>query len=441
VNPGDLISGKYRLLRLLGSGGMGSVWAARNELTDRDFAIKFLLARLSSNQEALQRFFHEARACGQIKHPAIVDVYDMGQAEDGSPYIVMEILDGEGMDQRLAREVTFRPSEVAAWIAFVARGLDEAHTRGLIHRDLKPGNIFFALDDRGDVMPKVLDFGISKATGPKQNELLQTMQGTVLGSPAYMSPEQAGGDLHIDGRSDVWALGVILYESITGKVPFDAANYNALMVEIITRPHKPVLELVPTCPPELSALIDRTLQKDRDKRTPSARELADRLEELLLHITNTQYAAFQPRTSMLSVRPPAMSQPQIGTTQGPWSDAAPTLLRPRRSRMPYVAMGMGVLALAVAGAVVAIRSAPPIVAMASRANNALTAAMARVHDRIEVANAEALAEQKLKEAQAKAALTPPVPTAEPAEKPRKPIQNGPKSKDDPHGGVDRPGFD
>src|SRR3954465_10213655 len=112
-HPGALISGKYRLLRLIGAGGMGSVWAARNELTDRDFAIKFLLARLASNQEALQRFFHEARACGQIKHPAIVDVYDMGQAEDGSPYIVMEILDGEGMDHRLQREGSFRPSEAA----------------------------------------------------------------------------------------------------------------------------------------------------------------------------------------------------------------------------------------------------------------------------------------------------------------------------------------
>src|SRR6476659_1470285 len=148
MQPGDLISGKYRLLRLLGSGGMGSVWAARNELTDRDFAVKFLLASLAQNKEALNRFFLEARACGQIKHPSIVDVYDMGQADDGSPYLVMELLEGEGFDQRLARLGPMSAGDAAAWIAFVARGLAEAHARKLVHRDLKPGNVFFTLDSR-----------------------------------------------------------------------------------------------------------------------------------------------------------------------------------------------------------------------------------------------------------------------------------------------------
>src|SRR3954465_9697528 len=140
-HPGALISGKYRLLRLLGAGGMGSVWAARNELTDRDFAVKFLLPDLANNKEALHRFFLEARACGQIKHPAVVDVYDMGQAEDGSPYLVMELLEGEGRVRRMARSSIFRPGEAAAFVAFIARGLEEAHVRGLVHRDLKPGNI------------------------------------------------------------------------------------------------------------------------------------------------------------------------------------------------------------------------------------------------------------------------------------------------------------
>src|SRR6185437_6036808 len=179
----------YRLNRLLGAGGMGSVWAARNELTDRGFAIKFLQPKLADNKEALHRFFLEARACGQIKHPAVVDVYDMGQAEDASPYLVMELLEGEGFDQRLARSGTFRPGEAAAWLAFISRGLEEAHVRGLVHRDLKPGNIFFALDDRGDVIPKVLDFGISKGMNDSADDLFKTTTGAVLGSPAYMSPE------------------------------------------------------------------------------------------------------------------------------------------------------------------------------------------------------------------------------------------------------------
>ncbi len=444
MNPGDLISGKYRLLRLLGSGGMGSVWMARNELTDRDFAMKFLLQRLASNAEALQRFFNEARACGQLKHPAVVDVYDMGQMEDGTPYIVMEHLEGEGMDHRLQREGRFRPSEAAAWIAFVARGLDEAHKRGIVHRDLKPGNIFFALDDRGDVLPKVLDFGISKATGPARNELVQTMQGTVLGSPAYMSPEQARGDIEIDARSDVWALGVILYESITGKVPFDAANYNALMVEIITRPHQPANLLTPDCPSELSRVIDQALEKDRDKRIYSAADLADRLEHALMAITGTPYVQFQPRSSMLSVRPPAMSLPQIGTTAGPWSDAAPTLIRPPRSKTPYIAGGFGAAALLVAGIVIAVRSAPPVVDVASRANNSLTASLSRVHERLAAMKAEAAEAEKkareAKEAEAKAAQqAASQASAEPSSQSKKPPK-APHAKDDPHGGVDGPGF-
>jgi hypothetical protein len=340
MNPGDLISGKYRLLRLLGSGGMGSVWAARNELTDRDFAMKFLLQRLASNNEALQRFFNEAKACGQLKHPAVVDVYDMGQTHDGTPYIVMEMLEGEGMDHRLQREGRFRPSEAAAWIAFVARGLDEAHNRGIVHRDLKPGNIFFALDDRGDVMPKVLDFGISKAIGPARSELVQTMQGTVLGSPAYMSPEQARGDLDVDARSDVWALGLILYEAITGKVPFDAANYNALMVAIMMQPHQPIIELVPTVPPELSLIIDRCLAKDRNERVGTARELADRLEGVLAKITSTPYPQLTPRFDRAGLHPAAAPSARgdhaghlVGRAQGPHPRAcAPLAARAHRGR-------------------------------------------------------------------------------------------------------------
>jgi eukaryotic-like serine/threonine-protein kinase len=426
---------------------MGSVWHARNELTDRDFAIKFLLQRLSSNTEALQRFFHEARACGQLKHPAIVDVYDMGQAEDGSPYIVMEMLEGEGMDQRLAREGKFNPVDAASWIAFVARGLDEAHMRGIVHRDLKPGNIFFALDDRGDVLPKVLDFGISKATGPRGGELAMTMQGTVLGSPAYMSPEQARGDMEIDARSDVWALGVILYEAITGKVPFDAPNYNALMVEIITKPHRPVNEVSPICPGALAQIIDQALVKDRDKRIPSARDLADRLEQVLMQISGPSIVQFQPRVSMLSTRPPPMgSMPPIGTTAGPWSDAAPTLIRPRRAKTPYIAAGMGALAIVIAGVIVAVRSAPPVVAVASRAGIALTMSLARAHDRIEIVKAEAHLEEKRKEAEAKAAqaTSAPAGTSAPttATGPAKKGNGKPGGKkgDDPHGGVSGPGF-
>ena len=245
---------------------MGSVWAARNELTDRDFAIKFLLPELAQSKDTLHRFFLEARACGQIKHPAVVAVYDMGQTEDGTPYLVMELMEGEGLDQRLARSSSFRAGEAASFVAFISRGLEEAHVRGLVHRDLKPGNIFFAIDDRGDIIPKVLDFGVTKAIHNADPKFVRTNTGAVLGSPAYMSPEQARGDEDIDGRSDVWSLGVILYETLTGRPPFDGANYNALMVAILMTDYVPAQQVNPEIPAELSEIIDLTLQKDRSKR-------------------------------------------------------------------------------------------------------------------------------------------------------------------------------
>jgi eukaryotic-like serine/threonine-protein kinase len=381
LQAGDLISGKYRLLRLLGSGGMGSVWAARNELTDRDFAIKFLHPKLADNKEALQRFFLEARACGQIKHPAVVDVYDMGQAEDGSPYLVMELLEGEGFDQRLSRAGCFRPSEAAMWIAFVSRGLEEAHVRGLVHRDLKPGNIFFALDDRGDVIPKLLDFGVSKATGTTPNgeaELVLTSTGAVLGSPAYMSPEQARGDGDVDGRSDVWSLGVILYEALTGKMPFDAANYNALMVAIITEPHRPLLEVAPGVPAELSQIVDHALAKDRNARISTAREVAERLEGIATRITQSPPALYAMRTPTLHGPSPIPRSHTQNTWEGSPAGA---------SRRNTTALAAGLLgaALLISGLVAYFRMRPPLVAVAGRSSVALTASLARLKAEVEQA--------------------------------------------------------
>jgi serine/threonine-protein kinase len=370
---------------------MGSVWAARNELTDRDFAIKFLHPKLADNKEALHRFFLEARACGQIKHPAVVDVYDMGQAEDGSPYLVMQLLEGEGFDQRLGRAGCFRPSEAASWIAFVARGLEEAHVRGLVHRDLKPGNIFFALDDRGDVIPKILDFGVSKATGTSANaELVLTDTGAVLGSPAYMSPEQARGDTDVDSRSDVWSLGVILYESLTGKIPFDAANYNALMVSIITRPHKPVAEVAPGVPTELSSIVDQALAKDRNQRVATARELAEKLEALATRLTGSTPMVYGMRTpTMVGVSP----LPRSPTTQSAWTEDAPAAARRRNTTA--LAAALGGMAVLVICFVAYFRMRPPLVAVAGRSKVALTASLARLQ--AEVGREEAEAALKAKE--------------------------------------------
>jgi serine/threonine-protein kinase len=418
---------------------MGSVWAARNELTDRDFAVKFLLPELAQNRDALHRFFLEARACGQIKHPAVVAVYDMGQAEDGAPYLVMELMEGEGLDQRIARTGAFRPGEAAACVSFIARGLEEAHVRGLVHRDLKPGNIFFALDDRGDVVPKVLDFGVSKATALADPKFVRTNTGAVLGSPAYMSPEQARGDEDIDGRSDVWSLGVILYEALTEKLPYDGANYNQLMVNILMTEHRPAIELNPALPQELSDIIDAALQKDRDKRIRTARDLAERLENICTRITGTPYpgAPMRPRT----LPPPPQPSPTPTET---WVGIEPG--KPQKTS-PLVVLSGAIFAVAVVGlgALAVVRSAPPLAEVASRASGVF-------------ADSRARADLELKKLDTETVAPPPVATAapkdsaevlEPQDLPPATQKDAPaksavpkkkKPDGDNHGGVTSPGF-
>lgn len=427
MEAGDLVSGKYRLQRLLGAGSMGSVWAARNELTNRDFAVKFLRPDLARENEALQRFFLEARACGQIRHPAIVDVYDMGQADDGSPYLVMELLEGEGFDQRLARQTRLRSVDVCRYLAIVSRGLEEAHTRGLVHRDLKPGNIFFSIDKSGDVFPKVLDFGVSKETSA---DFVKTSTGAVLGSPAYMSPEQAGGELDVDARSDIWALGVIMYEALTGQLPFDANNYNALMVRIINEPHVPVSALAPEVPAELSNIVDACLAKDRRSRIASAGALADRLERVYLTLTDTPLSTPE---RILSMPPPD------GTTQHGWF----RVTQGKRRLSPAVWIGSALAAVGIAGGVVLALAATPSVPRAARVGAAVRAVVAQAESELTAADARKkteAAEAAAREAERRAREAEEekkTPVAAPV---RPAVRPAPKASDTAHGGVSGPGF-
>jgi len=286
VKSGDLICKKYRLQSELGSGSVGSVWAARNELTDRDFAIKFLLPQFALSPDTLQRFFHEARACGQITHPAIVDVYDTGQAEDGAPYMVMELLEGEGLNQRLERMGRVAATDVCRWLAFISHGLQLAHEAGLVHRDLRPGNIFFSVDRNDEVIPKVLDFGIATAETAGQFSEVDIAPDSFDGAPLYMSPEQLHGGLPIDGRSDLWALGIIMYEALSGQLPFAGDNVYQLAATIVNDPHQRLDSLVRDLPPSLIELVDRLLTKDPAQRVQTAEELAGILERIYSELTD-----------------------------------------------------------------------------------------------------------------------------------------------------------
>ncbi len=280
VHPGVVIARKYRLIRRLAEGGMAEVWAAQNVFTQRDFAIKFILPQLVKSPEIVGRFLQEARTTGRLRHPSIIDVFDVGRTESGKPFIVMELLSGESLENRLNRLGRLSPLDTCVLMAHVARALDLAHHAGIVHRDLSPANVFIARDASGEEIPKILDFGVSKLIGAPADARVQTGSGAVLGSPAYMSPEQARGADSVDARTDVWTLGVLCYEALSGRAPFEAKNYNALMLAIMTVPHTPLGDLMPELSEALVDVVEGCLIKDRAARTPTALEVAEQLEHV-----------------------------------------------------------------------------------------------------------------------------------------------------------------
>jgi serine/threonine protein kinase len=305
VQIGDKIAGRYRLLRRLASGGMGEVWAASNELTNRDFAIKFLLKEFASNDEAYNRFVREAETTGKLQHPSIVDVFDVAQTVDGRPFIVMELLVGEGLNDRLTRERRLTPLQVAGYFSQIGMALDLAHRADVIHRDLSSSNIFLARSrEHNGVCPKILDFGVSKHLGASDRSF-QTCHGAVLGNPLYMSPEQARGAEQVDARTDVWSMGVLMYQCLTGGLPFASRNYNALMVEIMTQAHRPVSELAPGVDRTLAVIVEGCLVKDREHRIASASELAERLAAVARRLGRADEGALEgPRRRTSDRLPP-----------------------------------------------------------------------------------------------------------------------------------------
>jgi hypothetical protein len=274
---GRVIGEKYGVTGLIGEGGMGAVYEAEHMTVGRLVAIKVLHPRHAQKREAVVRLQHEARAVGSIGHPNICEVFDMGQLEDGSPYVVMERLHGETLAERIQREGPVPYQQLIDIVVDVLGALSAAHDKGILHRDLKPDNVFLANGHGPTPTIKLLDFGISKAMALDEPAERLTRTGMVMGTPYYMAPEQARGDRGLDRRVDLWAVGIILYEALTTRRPFLARNYNALLVQILTVRHKPVSELMPEVPQALSLLVDKALCKMREDRYQSALEFRDRL--------------------------------------------------------------------------------------------------------------------------------------------------------------------
>jgi serine/threonine protein kinase len=276
---GALLDGKYRITGLIGTGGMSAIYEAQPVGVDQIVAIKVLNPSLADDPEAIARLRHEAQVVNAIGHPNICAVYDMGRTREGVPYLVMERLVGHNMAERIrSGPMTFR--ELAPLLVQVLAALAAAHAAGVIHRDLKPENVF--IENRSGVsMAKLLDFGISKSMSYDfVDHARLTHTGMVMGTPYYMAPEQARGDSTLDQRVDLWAVGVILYEALTGRRPFVATNYNALLVKILTSRPRPIQKIVSTIPDQVSWLVDKALSKLREDRFQTARDFSDAIQRV-----------------------------------------------------------------------------------------------------------------------------------------------------------------
>jgi serine/threonine-protein kinase len=276
VREGDVLAGRYRVDRVLGVGGMGVVVAAHHVELDDRVAIKFLLPEALHNADAIARFTREAQAAVKIKSEHVARVTDVGRLENGAPYIVMEYLEGLDLSAWLQQRGPLPADQAAEFVLQACEAIAEAHMYGIVHRDLKPANLFVIRRPDGGLSVKVLDFGIAKRIGAAPSANL-TSTATVMGSPLYMSPEQLNSSKDADARTDIWALGVILYELLSGEPPFIAETVPGVMLKITTSEPPPLGARRPELPAGLERVILRCLEKDRTRRFPTIGDLAHAL--------------------------------------------------------------------------------------------------------------------------------------------------------------------
>jgi len=270
---GEVIGGKYRVIRLLAKGGMAVVYEAQHAVVRRRFAVKFLRRDLAERRDILTRFQREAEAAGALENENVAASVDFGITDDGTPYIVMEYLAGESLAALLERAGRLPVARAADLIVQASRGIAAAHAAEIVHRDLKPQNLFVSRRDDGTDLLKVLDFGVAKLQALDEASAA-TRTGTMLGTAAYMSPEQARGEKTVDARADVYALGAILYELVSLKRPHPGESQNAILHHIATHPAVPLESVQPDLPSDLVALVGRTVATDPTARPASADALA-----------------------------------------------------------------------------------------------------------------------------------------------------------------------
>ncbi|NUQ79363.1 MAG: protein kinase, partial [Polyangiaceae bacterium] len=331
LGPGYLISKHVQLVRMLGRGGMGSVWIADHLALKTQVAVKFMSSALATDPNMLTRFEREATSAAQIKSPHVVHILDHGVTGDAMPYIVMELLEGEDLSTRLKRTGPLPPEDVATIVLQICKALGKAHKLGIVHRDIKPSNIFL-LDTDGDIFVKVLDFGIAKPGGKETSDVTST--GAIVGTVVYMSPEQLLNAKHVDYRADLWSVAVVAYRALTGHLPFsDEDGIGSLCLAFEQGSFVPPSELNPQISPAIDAWFKRAFKRDPNARFPSAKEMVSELftaASVVSPMSTTSLTSARssdPRSSFDSPER-SLSDPGLVAQE----EAKPTVIEPSQSQ-------------------------------------------------------------------------------------------------------------
>ena len=326
----SIVGDRYELLRPLGDGGMGEVHLAHDRVLARPVAVKVIYphGKPSERAQMAERFLREAQLAASVRHRNVVQTLDFGTTEHGDPFMVMEVLEGETLGDRLDRG-PISVTELVHVARLVMRGLSAVHAAGIVHRDLKPDNVFL-VEDADGVFPKLLDFGISRSMESGRSAVT-TREGRLVGTPHYMSPEQARGITDVDWRTDIYAMGVILYEALSGELPYESEHVGDLIVQIVTGEHTPLASLRPELDAELCGIVEKAMASDAADRYLDAREMFQALNV---------YAERSSRAAPLSTVPRRRSLPTAARSLPPAGDPArsgvrlstrpPPSTRPRR---------------------------------------------------------------------------------------------------------------
>ncbi|MDB5213305.1 MAG: hypothetical protein JWO86_1232 [Myxococcaceae bacterium] len=380
IKAGDVLDRKYRVERVLGTGGMGMVVAARHVQLGQRVALKFMLKEALADPGNAERFAREARAAVRLQSPHTAKVLDVGKLKNGEPYMVMEYLDGKDLDEVVRTNGPMPPHMAVDFMLQACEAFAEAHSLGMIHRDIKPKNLFLAQTVDGRPLVKVLDFGLAKTIGAA-GDISLTATSAVFGSPQYMSPEQMRSAKDVDSRSDIWSIGVCLYELLTTRVPFDAGGLAEICAMVLKDPVEPPSKWAIGLPPDLDAVVVKCLAKDPKDRYQTVAELAFALEpwaaiegsaRRILHVMQTVQKTDMP--TMMN------ADPNVSGHDGPktmdaWDSGERTRLTSKVPRAAWAAFGVaGFLGLVGLAAIVSLRVHKPVLPIAGATTSSVVVA-------------------------------------------------------------------